>query len=399
MDIVEKFVIIIFVALMVPFTASLYFVLEKSQELSNFTASMSSNSLINIISKSIDKIENKNQDEQNINKLQNPPKIIRAIYLTSWSVRSKKYVNEYLENIFKNTEINSVVIDVKDYTGNITYNLENLIEKLHQKNIYTIARISVFQDQKFAESRPDLVIFDKAKTTQEKTVLWRDNNKLIWLDPSSIEAQDYNIAVAENALKAGFDEINFDYIRFPSDGDLKNMGFPHWDLKTPRHIVLKDFFKRIREKFPNDKLSVDLFGQTTTNYDDIGIGQILEDSFEYFDYVCPMIYPSHYAPDSFGFKNPSLYPYDIVKYSVENAIIRRINYNKILEVSGLLEVKLAEIRPWLQDFNMGAIYTTEMVKEQIVAVKEALGENYTGYLIWNPSNVYKTGAFVKEIVK
>jgi len=423
MNIVEKIIVILFVILMLPITGTLYFSLEKNQSLDYKLASLSKASLSNsVLSKNI---ENREQEAIKIDyskKLQNPPEVISAIYLTSWSAGSDKYVNGYLENIFKNTEINAVVIDIKDYTGYVSYNsqaekvlkyktskniivdLSGLIKKLHEKNIYVIARLSVFEDPVLAMARPDLAVYDLSLPlpliTRER--LWKDNNGLHWIDPSSKEAWDYNISIAKDALSRGFDEINFDYIRFPSDGKTENMTFPYWDGVTPRHLVIKNFFERIRQELPDAKLSVDLFGQATINYDDLGIGQIIEDSFEYFDYVCPMVYPSHYAKDFMGFENPALYPYDIVKYSMESAIERQKVYKKLLglteQVGNGQEIKLAKIRPWLQDFNMGAVYTAEMVKEQITAIKEALEENYAGYLMWNPSNVYKAEALEKEAI-
>jgi len=418
----EKIVISFFTLAMVFLSFNLYyyfnlninqnFLIYNTASLNNAVAN---NQLVNEQTKQeINIIENVDYSK----KLTNPPEIINAIYLTSWSAKSDKYYNNYLENILSNTEINSVVIDIKDYTGYVSYlsgslevkkyktsrqiinDLPSLIEKLHKKNIYIIARISVFEDPAFAKARPDLAVFDISTPwpLSAKERLWKDNNNLYWPDPSSIEVQDYNISIAKDAFDIGFDEVNFDYIRFPSDGKTSNMAFPVWDGKKIRHEVIKEFFTRLRESFPNDKISADLFGQATVNYDDLGIGQIIEDSFEYFDFVCPMIYPSHYAKNFMGFENPALYPYDVVKYSMQRANERLIAYNKIMQKTINIDKnkKLAKIRPWLQDFNMGAVYTADMVKEQITAAKEALDENYVGYIMWNPSNVYKIKAFSKD---
>lgn len=403
MEKVEKVIVGLFIVLMLPVSVTLYFCLEKNQVLGQQISSVSGASLAKPA------LAVKNDLPK---KLENPPEIIKAIYLTAWSAGSKKYVDGYLSDIFKNTEINAVVIDIKDYTGYVSYNskapevvkyktskniisdLSGLIKKLHEKNIYAIARISTFEDPAFAAARPDLAVYDKTKTADPKNpILWQDNNGLYWLDPSSTEAQDYNISIAKDALANGFDEVNFDYIRFPSDGKTSNMELPFYDGKTPRHTIIKNFFTRIRNALPNDKISADLFGQATVNYDDLGIGQIIEDSFEYFDYVCPMIYPSHYIAGFLNLENPAQWPYDVVKYSMETAIERQIAYGKTSE-----KTNLAKIRPWLQDFNMGAVYTADMVKEQITATQEATSENYAGYLMWNPSNVYKQEALVEEAV-
>ena len=148
-----------------------------------------------------------------------------------------------------------------------------------------------------------------------------------------------------------------------------------------------------------------MFGQTTTNTDDMGIGQILEDAFGNFDFVSPMLYPSHYINGFIGYKNPAQYPYEVVKYSMDGAKNKKeIFANKDAEPEEtpaknlkmeMFEVKLAKFRPWLQDFNMGANYTAKMVKEEIKAVQDSLGTEYNGFMLWNSNNVYTKGAVVK----
>lgn len=330
-------------------------------------------------------------------KLANPPEIIKAVYVTGWSAGNKSYLN-YLADLFKTTEINAVVIDIKDYSGLVSYksgaisNINALVNFFHEKNIYVIGRIAVFEDPTFSKARPDLAVFDKTKTTDKTNpVLWQDNHNLSWLDPASKEVWDYNISIAKDVLAHGFDEINFDYIRFPSDGKTQNMGFPFWDQTTPRRVVLKNFFKYLRQELPDAKLSADLFGQATVNPDDLGIGQIIEDALEYFDYVCPMVYPSHYAINFIGFLNPAEHPYEVVAYSMSMALAKKIAYQNLNP-----EIKLAELRPWLQNFNMGAVYTAEMVKSQITASKDALKDEFNGYMLWSPSNIYSKGAILKS---
>jgi len=373
-------------------------------------------------------------------KLANQPEIIKAVYVTGWSAGSKSYLN-YLSNLFENTEINAVVIDIKDYSGTISYiadapeakkynlynyaisDIDSLVRFFHNKNIYVIARISVFEDPAYAKARPELAVYDAEKTlfaklaidpktgTTEQNdsgpVLWEDNNRLSWLDPASTEVWDYNISLAKDVFYHGFDEVNFDYIRFPSDGDTKNMGFPVWDEKTPLSKIIKEFFAYLRKELDGEVISADLFGQTTVNRDDMGIGQILEDAFLNFDYISPMVYPSHYANGFIGFENPAEHPYEVVKYSMNSALLRkRIYFNKMkeailgegsegAEIPSAIEIKLAKFRPWLQDFNMGADYTAEMVQQEIQATKDSLGEEFKGFMLWNPSNVYTWGAIQK----
>ena len=125
----------------------------------------------------------------------------------------------------------------------------------------------------------------------------------------------------------------------------------------------------------------------------MGIGQVLEDSFDYFNYISPMVYPSHYREGFRGYPNPAQYPYEVVKYSMQEALKRQTEYyNKLQIAEGTTVTNKTKFRPWLQDFNMGANYTVEMVKEEIQAVADALGENFYGFMLWNASNVYTTDA-------
>ena len=221
--------------------------------------------------------------------LTNPPAIIKAAYATSWSMSLPEKV-DYLMDLIESTELNSLIIDIKDYSGYVAYDIDNekvikyqareirmpnlndLINRLHDKNIYLIARITIFQDPRLALARPDLAIQDQNGQT------WVDGNNLAWVDPASQEVWDYNIAIAKDVLKRGFDEINFDYIRFPSDGDLDNIQYPFWDEITPRHVVIRNFFQYLRENLGEAKISADIFGQTTIEANDLGIGQIIEDA-------------------------------------------------------------------------------------------------------------------------
>ena len=411
------------------FAASIFFIF-KNDRTENFTQTVA-------IANVLQPIEEKQKViEQLPQKLSNPPEIIKAVYVTGWSAGTKSYLN-YLTKLLKTTEINAVVIDIKDYSGLISYasgvkevkkyNLSNraildidaLVRFFHGQGIYVIGRIVVFQDPAFSKVRSDLAIFDKVKTIDPAgyplgRVLWLDNHKLSWLDPASKEVWDYNISLAKDVFLHGFDEINFDYIRFPSDGKVKNMGFPVWDGKTLKHKIIKEFFSYVRKELLDEKISADLFGQTTTNADDMGIGQYLEDAFDYFDYLSPMVYPSHYASGFMGFDNPAEYPYEVIKYSMDSALKRQITYKElqkpfpsagdttgspqdstITPQENIIEKPVAKFRPWIQDFNMGAVYDVSMVEQEIKAVKDALGSDYNGFMLWNPSNIYTKGAILK----
>ncbi|MDP4007460.1 MAG: putative glycoside hydrolase [bacterium] len=332
------------------------------------------------------------------------PSEIRGVYLTRWSAGSAAQLNQLLF-IAKEKSINAVVIDIKDFSGFLAYdtgvalakeigaeqeNIKNIteyLELLHNAGLYTIARITVFQDPVLAASRPDLAI---KRLSSDKREVWTDHKGLAWMDPASLEVWEYNTSIAKDALQKGFDEVNFDYIRFPSDGDIFDTKYPFWDEKTPLEDIIRSFFAYLKEELQGQTISVDLFGLTAANtWDDMGIGQILEDAFLYFDFVSPMVYPSHFAEGFLGLEHPDEHPYEIVNFSMAKA-------KKRLMESGLA----AKLRPWLQYFDLAGSntsYTPAVVREQILATQEALGEDYTGYLLWNSSNIYPNQE-IREIV-
>ena len=404
-------------------TAGISFFLQDINAFAPYQADTLSNSQRNVLTE----INNTQTNDKKIQellppqlpllpqKLSNPPGVIKAVYVTGYSAGTKSYLN-YLTNLFKTTEINAVAVDIKGSDGRVDAiaDINSLVRFFHDKNIYVIGRIAVFEDPLYSKARPDLAVYNKLKTTdKENPVLWQDNNRLFWLDPASKEVWDYNISLAKDALSHGFDEINFDYIRFPSDGDMENLGFPVWDQKIPKSEIIKEFFQYLRQQLAGEKISADLFGQTTVNTDDMGIGQILEDAFESFDYLSPMVYPSHYISGFIGFENPAEHPYQVVEYSMQSALNRQKFYLqsekiKNSEVQGSPAAESQQIlnsdltikpsskfRPWLQDFDIGADYTADMVKQEIKAVKDALGNDFNGFMLWNPYNIYTTGAISK----
>lgn len=332
--------------------------------------------------------------------LVNPPTVIKAAYVTSWAAGSAKK-SAYITELLKNTELNSVVIDIKDFTGVVSYEtgiadvkkygaeekriprINALIKTLHDAGIYVIGRVAVFEDQKLPVAKPELAL-QSTKTGKQ----WKDYKGLMWMDTASKEVWDYNIAIAKDALARGFDEINFDYIRFASDGDLKDIRYPVWDMKSPRKEVMKNFFAYLRAQLPDARLSADLFGMTTTNKDDLNIGQYLEYALPYFDAIAPMVYPSHYGSGFIGIKNPATAPYEVVRYSLDEAIKRMKAYelarneaerkNQLAQVTGAVTPvsppMRARLRPWLQDFNLGAVYDAEKIQAQIRATTDAARE-------------------------
>ncbi len=342
--------------------------------------------------------------------LLNPPEIIKAMYSTGWSAGSAQKLN-YLTNIIKKTELNAVVIDIKDYSGEVSYPTDieavekygkgreikilrpnAMIKKLHDEGIYVIARQTIFQDPMLAKARPDLALTSSSTGKQ-----WEDWKGVMYSDPAGKETWNYNLYIAKDALARGFDEINFDYIRFPSDGNLDDIKYPFWDGKTLKRYVIRDFFKYVRQSLPDAKISADLFGLTTINLGDVGIGQNIEDAFNYFDAIAPMVYPSHYNKGFNGHKNPALYPYDVVYTSILEANKRLKQYKLKAETSTSTEkylVKNPKLRPWLQDFDLGAIYDATKVREQINAVYNAATNTPIGWMLWDPSNNYTKGGLL-----
>lgn len=324
----------------------------------------------------------------------------KAIYLTAYTAASSQSLEKIID-LVKNTELNAVVIDIKDYSGKVFYSvkdskiknlatqepildLDRIISRLHQENIYSIARIVVFQDPALANKRKDLVLKTK------KGNIWKDGKGLSWLDPASKEVWDYNLNLARDVANFGFDEINFDYIRFPSDGNLKNVVFPFWDQKISRSEIIKSFFEYLKKNFEKEDFwfSVDIFGMALEAKDDMGIGQIFEDALLNFDIVAPMIYPSHFHQGYNGFKNPAIYPYEVILNSLTKGKERILNNQNIpLEIKNNLSKR---IRPWLQYFDLGAIYTPEMIKKEKQAVYDA---GFASWYMWNPKNIYNKDAF------
>lgn len=332
--------------------------------------------------------------------LSDPPEVIKAIYATSQSAGNPKKIDELI-TLIRKAGLNAVVIDIKDYTGNVFYDsgiedvarykaekiliprVNTLIKKLHDENIYAIARIVVFQDPKLAAARPELAI--KNNITGGT---WKNNQGLAWIDPASEDDWKYIVELSRNASERGFDEINFDYIRFPSDGNLAAMSFPFfYQKKITEAESINEFFTYLRLNLKGIKISADVFGLTTSAKDDLGIGQIIENAYRNFDAVAPMVYPSHYAAGFLGFEEPAKHPYEVVKYAIASAVRKLDEYNKIKEAPdpGTQEISNAKIRPWIQAFNMGDIYGIDKIKAQIKASDEAGG---IGWMIWNPANNY-----------
>lgn len=311
--------------------------------------------------------------------LEIPPSSVFAFYSTGRTVLRPDRL-EQLITLIHETGFNALVIDVKDGEGlYLRENMRRVVNRLKGEGIYPIARIAVFQDTELAGERPDLAL----KTYND--FFWIDRGKYLWVDPASQEVWDYNVAVAIQAARLGFLELNFDYVRFPSHGNPDEVKHPFYDGVKPKADVIADFFSyltsTLRRRYPTIVLSVDLFAYSFVRDDDVGIGQQLNRVVDYFDVVSPMIYPSHYSSGNFGVLNPAEYPYLVVYETLMKG-------KEILTKAG----KEAVIRPWIQDFDLGAVYDAHMIGEEVRAVYEAGLQN--GFMIWNPSNKYEKAKFL-----
>lgn len=318
--------------------------------------------------------------------------LIKAVYLPGTSAGVSETVDELIE-LIDSTELNAVVLDIKEgivfYDTRVeffrdagtvepTFDAAELLKKFQDRDIYVIARLVVFNDSLVAEARQDLAVKDVAGE------VWRDANGAAWVDPFKEELWTANIDLALEAAELGFDEIQYDYIRFPSDGDLSTAEFSGEYSEASRVGTIASFLeasKAILEP-TGVKTAVDLFGYIAFVNDDQGIGQNMETIAPLVDYMCPMIYPSHFTPDSIDVGGePNNFPGDVIAIALDLSKAK---------VPGM-ELK---IRPWLQDFDIGAEgmrdYETEDIVAQIDATEDA---GASGWMLWNPGATYHNDAF------
>ena len=327
-------------------------------------------------------------------KLLIPPVKVKGIYVTGPAAGSERM--EQLIDLVSSTELNTMVIDVKNDEGNLTYKMEvpasanleagiryvkdmpALVERLHQQGIYVIARIVCFKDPVLAAARPELAL----RLPDGKAVM--DANGLAWVNPYKEEVWDYLCTLAECASRDGFDEIQFDYVRFPIGNDANAADYGV-DMSTyPREAGLTDFFdyasKRLHEK--QIIFGADLFGTIIgSDVDRDRTGQNYLSIAEHTDAICPMIYPSHYANGTFGMNVPDQYPYETIANALQLS----------KEALGETDSPKGVVRPWLQCFNAiwvdGHItYGSKEVHDQIQAVYDA---GYEEWFLWHASNHYE----------
>jgi len=339
------------------------------------------------------------------------PSQVKGIYMTACVAGTPSF-RDKLVKLIEETELNTVVIDVKDYSGTVSFDIadplvsENsaggcrvedmreFVQSLHEKNIYVVGRITVFQDPFYAKKHPDLAV----KKASNTSALWKDGKGISYIDVGAKDYWKYIVALSKGAYKEGFDEINYDYVRFPSDGNMQDIYFPFSEKRLSAESgfgkaeALRDFFSYLHDEMKDTGavLSADLFGMTMTNYDDMNIGQVLEYAAPYFDYIAPMVYPSHYPTGFNGYKNVNDHPYDIVKFSMDFGVKRlEAMANSTTTIPGRGKVSKNQLRPWLQDNDYPVHYTPEMVRTQIQATYDA---GLDSWMLWDAGNTYTKAA-------
>jgi hypothetical protein len=327
------------------------------------------------------------------------PDVVRGLYVNRWAALGEKMGQ--LINLAKTTEVNALVIDVKDDRGFVLYKsrvplavqigadtnramshekLRAILDTMTAHRIYPIARIVVAKDPLLAGSRLEWAI--KRKDNLEP---WMDKNGHPWLDPHHREVWQYAADLAKEAYDMGFSEVQFDYVRFPDEKRLVNEAVYPLANGRLRAQVIRDQigFLRSTLKPLGMPVTIDVFGLTATDTTDMGIGQRWEMFADQADVVLPMVYPSHFAPGTYKLGNPNANPYSTIDHVLKD--IKRRSA-KVANV--------AKIVPWYQDFTLGPPH---YFAEQVRAQKKAGYDNgFQSWILWNPGSRYTVAALDPE---
>jgi hypothetical protein len=326
--------------------------------------------------------------------------LVKGIYLRAAVVADGANFQNVL-NLISVTELNTVVIDLKDSNGWTYYdsknplarpapdgkgkipNLPAVVKSLKEKDIYTIARISVFQDASLTDVKPEWAI--KSRITGK---LWADSARFNWANPYLKEVWDYNIDLAREAAASGFDEIQFAFVQFPASGQIADIDYGRSSNTESRVLSINGFLKEANLQL--NKLgvfvSVEVMGQSVLESGDLGIGQDISQIADQVDYISPVLFPSYFGANSFGFANPATQPYEVINKSLTYARTK-------------LEGKRAQMRPWLQDFSAeGSTYNAPEVRAEIQATEDVATNNkaVASWLLWNSEARYTAAALRKK---
>ncbi|MEK7639447.1 MAG: putative glycoside hydrolase [Patescibacteria group bacterium] len=364
------------------------------------------------------------------------PEQVKGIYMTSCVAGTPSF-REQLVRLAQETEINSIIIDIKDYSGTISFpptaeplkpawqnarcgtkDMRQLVEMLHDNGIFVIGRITVFQDPFYAPQHPELAVL-----RGDGIQVWRDFKGLTFIDVAAKPYWDYILALSVDTYNLGFDELNYDYVRYPSDGNMADTFYPQSiasEYGMDRQANLEAFFKYLNAQLDDESrflsyrhentgrasstpwTSVDLFGMTTTNFDDLSIGQVQDRAAPYFDFIAPMVYPSHYPNSFLGLGNPNDHPYQVVYHAMKVGVERM--EAPVTPMRGFAHERLGtstpasyrkpaygpeKFRTWIQDFDYGGDYDAADVRAEIQASYDA---GVMSWMIWAPSNIYTRAA-------
>lgn len=342
--------------------------------------------------------------------MQEPVKV-KGIYVTGAIAGTEKM--DELIALVEETELNAMVIDIKNDEGAVTYkmqsdmvleieagvryirDIEELVEKLHKKDIYLIARIVAFKDPYLAEKKPELSL--KTKTGE----VFRDKNKEAWVNPYKKEVWDYLMEIGTQAAEAGFDEIQFDYIRFSTDINADNIDYGQEAKTKTKEEVITEFTQYAYDTLHplGVVVSADVFGTIMDNEKDAEIvGQNYKDMASHLDYICPMVYPSHYSNGAYHIEVPDKEPYETV-YQAMNVSKEKLSGTDIakrLTLGSKEDIKVAGVRTWIQDFTATWLkdyqsYGAAEVRAQIQAVYDA---GYEEWILWNARMNYTKEALL-----
>jgi hypothetical protein len=313
------------------------------------------------------------------------PAEIRGVHVTMALASVPGKIDEYLS--LTKHGLNTLELDVKDENGEVGfrkpkvalarevdaakdyYDPVEVAQKAHAAGVYLIGRIVCFEDPTLTQGAPGYAI----RTTSGG--VWTTVAGLGWANPYDKRVWDYNVQLGIAAAKAGFDEIQFDYVRFPTDGDLSAAVFPR-KTKESKTAVITSFAKYAGERLKplGVRVSADVFGLSATR--NMGIGQRPRQLGQYLDTIYPMVYPSHFGPGEYNLPDPNAQPGRTVGLALRD-------FDR--QLTGL-DTRLV---PWLQDFSLGRTYRLADVQDQIEAARDAGAE---GYLLWNAAGLYTRGA-------
>lgn len=324
----------------------------------------------------------------------NPRREVRGLYVTHYSASSSNALKSILA-VVDQTRLNALVIDVKDDTGRLLHrseaaarynpkagkdapirDLTAYVRRLRERKVYAIARIVTFKDPVYAEAHPD-----RALVMRDTGRLFRSSDTLAWGSPHDPEFRAYNLAIAVEAARAGFNEVQFDYIRFPEVADDARVDYRNPRRETKAQAVQSFLLDARRQLAPlHVYLSADVFGLVCAARDDMRLGQYWEAISAVVDYISPMSYPSHYAPGSYGLAVPDLHPYDLMHRATRDALRRNENL-----------ATPARLRPWIQGFTARWLpqYRRYGVPEIQAQIRALADHGVHSYLVWNPGNRYR----------